>query len=249
MTIINCSFCGKSFNKVPSKIKAQNFCSNDCKFKNKNTKKLVECDKCGTKFYKRASLIAKQSNHYCSKACIKKNNHYLIDDNIAKIILNSPKYGEKICLIDKEDLNKILEFSTVKLKYERSNNSFYAVFQTWKNNKPSNIPLHRFIINAPKNLEVDHINHNTLDNRKSNLRLATKAENAQNKIKAQSNNKTSGIRGVSWKKDRQKWKAYLSVNRKQIHIGYFDDIKEAEIAIKKARATYHPFSPEALRCK
>ena len=83
---------------------------------------------------------------------------------------------------------------------------------------------------SPKNT-VDHINRIRDDNRWENLREATQAQQTYN-ISIHSNN-TSGIPGVGWSKTLQKWQAYISINRKQLHLGYFDVIEEA-IAIRKS---------------
>lgn len=96
--------------------------------------------------------------------------------------------------------------------------------------------MHRYImmdeLHGNEDLLIDHINRNTLDNRKSNLRLANKSENGFNgKIRK---NNTSGVMGVTWKYDKQKWKAYVTPNGKQIHLGYFDDFANAA----RARLTY-----------
>lgn len=107
------------------------------------------------------------------------------------------------------------------------------------------VALHRWLINAPSGLLVDHINHNTLDNRRTNLRLATDSENQQNRSGAESKSK-SGIRGVHWRDSCRKWVAEIRVNRKKKHIGYFNSAEEADKAVKAARARYMPFSQEAL---
>jgi hypothetical protein len=89
----------------------------------------------------------------------------------------------------------------------------------------------------------DHVNRNRADNRRENLRPATAQENSRNKS-IQSNN-TSGVAGVSWKKDKQKWKAYLSVDGKQKHFGYFYDKDEAIYARLQAEAQYFgEFAPQ-----
>ena len=75
---------------------------------------------------------------------------------------------------------------------------------------------------------VDHINGNKLDNSLFNLRWCTHGENNQNSI-IPSNN-TSGVKGVCFSKRRNKWLAYIRCNRKQIYIGYYDDLEEAKIA-------------------
>jgi len=86
-------------------------------------------------------------------------------------------------------------------------------------------------------LIVDHIDGNKANNKIENLRQATKAENAWNS-KIHKHN-TSGIRGVSWNKQTSKWRAAINVNGKALHLGRFNDIKDAENAVKLARQTYH----------
>lgn len=92
--------------------------------------------------------------------------------------------------------------------------------------------LHRFIMNFPKSCKIDHINGDTLDNRKCNLRICTQAENAYNR-KINSNNK-SGFKGVHFKRANQKWCAQIQFNRKSIHLGYFNDKLQAAKAYDTA---------------
>lgn len=93
------------------------------------------------------------------------------------------------------------------------------------------IIMHRVIMNAPNNLHCDHINGDKLDNRKSNLRLCSNAQNMMNRPK-QVNNK-SGFRGVSWHKQRRKWRAYIKSNGKQIALGLYDSPEEASKAYQE----------------
>jgi AP2 domain len=79
---------------------------------------------------------------------------------------------------------------------------------------------------------TDHINHNGLDNRFSNLRPATVSQNQGNKKKQKNN--TSGYKGVSWDKRRNKWQVYIKINGKQKHLGYYDDIEDAKAAYDKS---------------
>jgi len=71
-------------------------------------------------------------------------------------------------------------------------------------------------------LYVDHINHNGLDNRKANLRPATRAQNNYNRQR-QRNKTSTEYKGISWRKDRKKWVAEIRVDYKGICLGYFDD--------------------------
>lgn len=93
-------------------------------------------------------------------------------------------------------------------------------------------------------LDYDHENRNRLDNRRCNLRPATKNDNARNHNKYANN--TSGITGVSWRKDMQKWSAYIIVNGKQVHIGYFKNMKDAIIKRLEAEMKYFgiKFAPQ-----
>lgn len=93
--------------------------------------------------------------------------------------------------------------------------------------------LHRLILNAPKDLEVDHINHDGLDNRRKNLRLVTSTENKQN-LPLYKTNKVGQL-GVYWYKPRSKWKAHIQRNNKRVLLGYFDDLEEAKRVAREAR--------------
>jgi transposase len=97
--------------------------------------------------------------------------------------------------------------------------------------------LHRHIMNAPKDMDVDHINGNTLDNRKNNLRLCTESENAFNRGKSKTN--TSGYKGVSWNKHLKKWNATICKKEKNIHLGYYNTPQEAHAAYCEAAKTLH----------
>lgn len=88
-----------------------------------------------------------------------------------------------------------------------------------------NLYMHRVVLNAPMDMEVDHINHDGLDNRKCNLRLCTRSQNCSNaRLLSRS---TSGYKGVTWKKANKAWCAQICHKLQKIHIGLFDDAKEA----------------------
>lgn len=106
-----------------------------------------------------------------------------------------------------------------------------------KGNKFQKQLMHRVIMNAPKSLEVDHINGNKLDNRLKNLRLCTKAENHRNRGLQKSN--TSGYKGVHWHKKTKKWLVRIAFNGKRYHLGYFTDIRKAGRAYDAAAKKYH----------
>jgi hypothetical protein len=93
------------------------------------------------------------------------------------------------------------------------------------NRKRKTILMHREILNTPDGMDTDHINHNTLDNRKCNLRICTRSQNEANKGLRRDN--TSGIKGISWNKQIKKWHAQMKQNGKLIHVGYFSNIEDA----------------------
>ena len=84
---------------------------------------------------------------------------------------------------------------------------------------------------------VDHINQNPIDNRIENLRCATRAENAYN-AKLRPDN-TSGVKGVTWCKNKCKWVARLYADKKCVNLGRFKNIQDAIFAVTAARNQYH----------
>lgn len=97
--------------------------------------------------------------------------------------------------------------------------------------------LHRLIMDAPKDLDVDHINGNKLDNRKCNLRICSCTENIRHKVNIGKNNK-SGKCGVNFEKRCNKWHARIGVNKSSIHLGRFDKLEDAIEARKEAEIEY-----------
>ena len=144
---------------------------------------------------------------------------------------------DKVALIDDED-------------YERANQHTWCAFRSYggkfyaqcRVSKTRTISLHRFIMNALKSkLEVDHIDGNPLNNRKSNLRLVTHAQNQRNFKKFKTN--TSGYKGVAWHKARRKWRAYIVLNAKQRHLGLFTSkIRAAKAYDEAARKLFGEFA-------
>ena len=105
------------------------------------------------------------------------------------------------------------------------------------NGKQNMLCLHRVVIGAKSGDIVDHINHNVLDNRRVNLRLATQAQNGANRSGRNKNN-TSGYRGVSWYKPLKKWYSYLRINGERKYLGVFTRLEDAARVVKTAREKY-----------
>lgn len=132
------------------------------------------------------------------------------------------KKGDDYFLFDKEDYDKIKNITWCK-RYDD-----YVV-----SNK---LRLHRVIMDCPKDMLIDHINHNVLDNRKCNLRICTKKQNAYNcKIKK---GNTSGISGVCFDKTVNVWKARIKIDGKNIFLGSSKDKEKAILLRKEAEKRY-----------
>jgi hypothetical protein len=97
--------------------------------------------------------------------------------------------------------------------------------------------LHRFIIDVPANMQVDHVNGNTLDNRKVNLRICSRMQNNRN-VRLRYNS-TSGFKGASFSKKKQKWESRICANHRKYFLGYFDTAEKAHQAYCKASEKLH----------
>ena len=97
--------------------------------------------------------------------------------------------------------------------------------------------MHKLINKTPDNFDTDHINRNGLDNRRKNLRIATRRAN---KINANTyKNNTSGIKGVYWHKRDKIWHVYISAYKKLVFIGYYKKIENAIKARKRAEYEFN----------
>ncbi len=130
----------------------------------------------------------------------------------------------KYAIVDDEDYEWL---SRHKWYAIRKGNVYYAARMP-KGKGRKHIYMHREILGAPNNKQVDHINHYALDNCKSNLRLCTNQENRFNS--KSDKNGSSKYKGVSWYRPLRKWGAQICYNGKRIYLGYFHD----EISAAKA---------------
>lgn len=181
-----------------------------------------------------------KSGHTKSCTCIQKEKISTIGSmkkqwnpiEIDKYTYGIPLTRGQIALIDKEDLDKIKNYGWYAI-YKKNNNTFYAVTEI----DSKGIPMHRFILNDPEGVQIDHQDHNTLNNRKNNLRLCSPSQNSMNK-KLQSNN-TTGYKGVYLDKRTGRYRASIRINRRLKHLGYFLTALEANEVYQTTAKNLH----------
>lgn len=198
---------------------------------------LCKCD-CGNEV--KVDTAGLKTGHTKSCGCLHRD--ILIKGNKKRICYNTydlnGKYGvgyfntdNKPFYFDLEDYDKISNYT-----WHYSNG--YAIAHQYKGDKRTTFKMHRLIMNVlDVDCVVDHINHNRLDNRKCNLRIANNIKNSFNHS-IQSNN-TSGVTGVIFHKASNKWCSRITVNGKRIILGYYDNFDEAVKVRKAAEEKYY----------
>jgi hypothetical protein len=140
--------------------------------------------------------------------------------------------NKMVALVDNKWYPYLNKF-TWQARYDRSTGKYYAARQIHNNF----IYMHREILNAPDGLHVDHINGDTLNNQGENLRLATSAENAWNRDKYKNN--TTGYKGVTYDKERDKYRAQITAHGKAINLGRYEKPIDAALVYDRAVRQYH----------
>lgn len=162
-------------------------------------------------------------------------NDYIIKKNYIEII--AYKNNEKFIIkIDKEDFNKVKNYKwCIFQKIRKLKKSGEIKYSNYAFNR--HFFMHNLIMNKSKNnFVIDHINRDSLDNRKKNLRICTQLINARNSS-IRTDNK-SGVPGVRYRKDRNKYVARLIIGRKNIFCKSFNTLEEAIKARKQAEILY-----------
>ena len=146
-----------------------------------------------------------------------------------------------------------LWYGKTRIMAGRMGNRGYIHVSLYKNKRTktflvSRLVAQHFLPDWDKSLKVDHINGVKTENHFDNLRMVTHSQNCRSFQKARGGT-ASKFRGVCWMKDRKKWRAYFwGSNRKQRHLGCFDDEEEAARAWDAA-AIENGYNPEALNFK
>lgn len=134
-----------------------------------------------------------------------------------------------VAIIDSKDFENVSSF-----KWYINNGGYVA-----NDSKPRKL-LHRFLLNPPKNMQIDHINSKRFDCRRSNMRVVTTQDNSLNK---NYRGTKSGFKGVYWDKSKKSWLASIQFRNKQIHLGRFKNPLNAFLVrIKKEIELFGKFS-------
>lgn len=157
-----------------------------------------------------------------------------MSDHIHTRLKVSNTHGVKMCLFDKEGVELYDKhiWSVVRIV-----NTFYLCRHKTVDGKRTHILFHRELLGLEDGEIRDHRNGNGLDNRISNLRPSTQQQNKCNQGILKNN--TSGIKGVHWKKEINKWEASVSYNGNRYYLGWFDDKDEAEKVVRVKREELH----------
>jgi len=171
-------------------------------------------------------------------------NNYEICNDVTKIFLHNKKDGEFISLIDTKNLQKLIDLNQHwHLEWNKYINFYYVsatVFQgiVHGKRKYKTLRLHDFLLNTDFGQRIDHINHNTLDNRESNIRQITVSYNAMHRKGININN-TSGYRNVCL--INNEWVVQLQVNGKNKRLKRFplSQLEEAGLYAEEMRKEHY----------
>lgn len=164
--------------------------------------------------------LHKESASQRGKANTKTNNYTFYDNYVIGYTSSGKEF-----YFDKEDYDLIKDYCW---------NISAAGYVYCK--RKENVLMYRLIMGNHENYLIDHINHVTYDNRKSNLRICTSSQNQMNK--GVSNKSQSGVRGVYWYSQQQKWSAEIIENGNKHRLGLYDNIEEAIKVRKEAEEKY-----------
>lgn len=144
-----------------------------------------------------------------------------------------PLSSGKSALVDDAYFPSISRFKWTAQKGRAG--TYYAYRFDYSGGKRRKIYMHRELYGVAEGERVDHVDGDGLNNRMSNLRLCTNVENMRNMRRGRGRSK---YKGVSWYERDKRWRSYIVVDAKQIHLGYFDDEMEAAEAYDAAAKDY-----------
>lgn len=195
---------------------------------------ICKCITCGKEFNCPPSRIKLGSGKYCCQKCYtesrKQQDVICYENNYAFILLKKDNIEYKV-LFDIEDVEKIKQYKWHIHKGRYNRVDACTNKRCSHKEKRRYMIMTRYLLDYNGEKQIDHINRNTLDNRRQNLRIVDCWSNNQNK---QNDN---NWRGITWDKARNKWKATLQYNGRVYNLGRFDEFRDALMRRKIAERT------------
>lgn len=189
---------------------------------------MLTCNSIESTFGQAAILIGSQRDSFSAVA------HCLSDTSFRGATVREIKLNHgKVTLVDDEDYERV---SALKWFARYWDGRWYVYRCVWRDGRSRTVHLHRFILNPPDDVEVDHRFGDGLDNRRANLRTATRSQNACNRPKHSNN--TSGFKGVV-RLPSGRWAAQIGVRRQHFHLGVFTSAEEAARAYDQKATELH----------
>lgn len=239
----HCKTCGRQFRIKRSEIRRGRkgiFCSRDCSAISQSKKVNLVCPVCGIEFTRAPSMVR---GGVCSMKCRYVKQPYGVDVRdgvkIALIKLRSSRDVTSYAVVDLEDAADLSRWTW------HMNASGYAQRSVKRRSEGyrCNISMHRQILGLSPGdgTEVDHINRDRLDNRRSNLRVVPKWGNRQNVTGGRG---TSKYRGVCLHAPSGKWVAYVGAGGRKHNLGYFSTEEEAARVAQEGRQRLLPYATD-----
>jgi hypothetical protein len=183
--------------------------------------------------------------NYYEKRIDEKGREYIA------IEIKSPKHGDRWAYIDVEDFDRVNEYAGTWALAPRTHRvdsrmRFYVSANVKKEDcSPSNVLLHRWILQPKKGMVVDHVDGNPLNNRRENLRVVPQRKNLQNQFGATAQSKT-GCLGV-FQSPSGKFYSQIRVDGQTFHLGTFETLNEASEAYWNAKMKLHDYFAEIVK--
>ena len=204
------------------------------------------CERCGEPFGVEPREAERGRGRYCSRECRYVLNPIRVEGDTAYVTLTD-RHGNPMAVakIDAEDVPNLETFGRRWAASEWNGDSLRVVARiALAGGKSKTVSMHRWLMDAPDGVEVDHKNGDTLDNRRSrNLRLVTSGQNKQNRRGARKDSLT-GVRNVTWDKVQSRYVVRVGADGKKHLIGYYKTLAQAEQAAVEARARLQTHSPD-----